>query len=106
MRPLDPTRAVVLGQFEGYCDLEGVADDSPTDRFLAGGLVNRGRWQEAPFPLRTSKRRTCSVQRVTVLRGPEGPVDTVPGHGNVAVPGAQRSLDTAWAPRNPGRTSL
>src|SRR3954465_160663 len=30
-RPLDPTRDVVLGQFEGYRDLNGVTDDSTTD---------------------------------------------------------------------------
>jgi glucose-6-phosphate 1-dehydrogenase len=67
-RPLDPPRDVVLGQFEGHRDLDGAADDSTTDTFVAGRLwVDSDRCRAVPFLLRT----------------PEGPVDVVPGKGSV-----------------------
>ncbi|MGY1747387.1 glucose-6-phosphate dehydrogenase [Blastococcus sp. SYSU D00695] len=83
-RPLDPDE-VVLGQFEGYTDLDGVADDSATDTFVAARLwVDTDRWRDVPFLLRTGKRMAASEQRVSlVLRRPDGPVPDVPGHGNV-----------------------
>jgi glucose-6-phosphate 1-dehydrogenase len=84
-RPLDPAHDVVLGQFEGYRDLDGVADDSVTDTFVAARLwVDTDRWRDVPFLLRTGKRMARSAQRVSLwLRTPEGPVDAVPEHGNV-----------------------
>jgi glucose-6-phosphate 1-dehydrogenase len=105
-RRLDPARDVVLGQFEGYRDLEGVADDSPTDTFVAARLwVDTDRWRDVPFLLRTGKRMTCSAQRVSLLlRRPEGPVDTVPGHGNVvslSLSGSG-SLDIGLVTKEPG----
>ena len=36
-RPIDPAE-VVLGQFEGYRQIEGIADDSTTDTFAAARL--------------------------------------------------------------------
>jgi glucose-6-phosphate 1-dehydrogenase len=84
-RPLDPERDVVLGQFEGYRDIEGIAQDSDTDTFVAARLwVDTERWRDVPFLLRTGKRMAAGDQRVSLLlRTPEGPVETVPGHGNV-----------------------
>jgi glucose-6-phosphate 1-dehydrogenase len=84
-RPLDPVQDVVLGQFEGYRDLDGVADDSVTETFVAARLwVDTDRWRGVPFLLRTGKRMARSAQRVSLwLRTPEGPVDAVPEHGNV-----------------------
>ena len=56
-RPLDPANDVVLGQFEGYRDIEGVPDDSTTDTFVAARLwVDTERWEGVPFLLRTGKR--------------------------------------------------
>src|ERR687893_380310 len=83
-RPLDPDE-VVLGQFDGYTDIEGVADDSQTDTFVAARLwVDTDRWHGVPFVLRTGKRMAASEQRVSLLlRRPEGPVRDTPGHGNV-----------------------
>jgi glucose-6-phosphate 1-dehydrogenase len=105
-RPLDPARDVVLGQFEGYRDLAGVAADSPTDTFVAARLwVDTDRWRDVPFLLRTGKRLTCSAQRVSLLlRRPEGPVDTVPGHGDVvslSLSGSG-SLDIGLVTKEPG----
>ncbi len=67
-RPLDPENDVVLGQFEGYRDIEGVADDSTTDTFVAARLwIDNERWRDVPFLLRTGKRMAASAQRVTLV---------------------------------------
>ncbi|GIG28569.1 hypothetical protein [Cellulomonas marina] len=72
-RPLDPAHDVVLGQFEGYRDLDDVADDSSTDTFVAARLwVDSDRWRGVPFVLRTGKRMAASAQQVTLLlRAPD-----------------------------------
>jgi glucose-6-phosphate 1-dehydrogenase len=83
-RPLAP-EDVVLGQFEGYRELDGVPDDSDTDTFVAARLfIDSGRWRGVPFLLRTGKRMAAKQQRVSlVLHRPKGPVDDVPANGNV-----------------------
>ena len=73
-RPLDPADDVVLGQFQGYREIDGVADDSTTDTFVAARLwVDNDRWRGVPFLLRTGKRLAASAQRVTLVlrRDPE-----------------------------------
>jgi glucose-6-phosphate 1-dehydrogenase len=105
-RPLDPARDVVLGQFEGYRHLQGVAEDSTTDTFVAARLwVDTDRWRDVPFLLRTGKRMARSAQRVSLwLRTPEGPVDAVPDHGNVvslSLSGSG-SLDISLVTKRPG----
>jgi glucose-6-phosphate 1-dehydrogenase len=84
-RPLDPEQDVVLGQFDGYRDIDGVAGDSTTDTFVAARLwVDTDRWRGVPFLLRTGKRMARSAQRVSLLlRPPGGPVDNLPDQGNV-----------------------
>ncbi len=74
-RPIDPDD-VVLGQFTGYRDIDGVADDSRTDTFVAARLwVDNERWRGVPFVMRTGKRMAASAQQVTlVLRSPSGPL--------------------------------
>ena len=48
---------VVLGQFDGYRETEGVADDSTTDTFVAARLwIDTDRWHGVPFLLRTGKQ--------------------------------------------------
>lgn len=83
-RPLDPSD-VVLGQFTGYRDVEGVAADSTTDTFVAARLwIDNDRWRDVPFLLRTGKRLHAGAQRVSLLlRTPEGPVSDLPQDGNV-----------------------
>nr|WP_281371592.1 glucose-6-phosphate dehydrogenase (NADP(+)) [Petropleomorpha daqingensis] len=97
---------VVLGQFEGYTDIEGIADDSQTDTFVAARLwVDTDRWHGVPFLLRTGKRMADSAQRVSLLlRKPDGPVTQLPGHGNVLSlsvegPGA---VDVRMVTKEPG----
>ncbi|NUU17195.1 glucose-6-phosphate dehydrogenase [Cellulomonas humilata] len=114
-RPLDPVHDVVLGQFEGYRDIEGVPDDSATDTFVAARLwVDTDRWKDVPFLLRTGKRMGGSAQQVTlVLRTPDelfgspvGPnrvVVSLAGSGELKVtttvkkPGAFLELGTGTA---------
>jgi glucose-6-phosphate 1-dehydrogenase len=83
-RPLDPAD-VVLGQFDGYRETEGIAADSTTDTYAAARLwIDTDRWHGVPFLLRTGKRLADSAQRVSlVLRPVEGPFSDVPAQGNV-----------------------
>ena len=74
-RPLDPAE-VVLGQFDGYRDVPGVAPKSTRDTFVAARLwIDNPRWRGVPFYLRTGKRLAASQQRVSlILREPAGPL--------------------------------
>ncbi|MGU3436610.1 glucose-6-phosphate dehydrogenase [Actinomycetes bacterium M1A6_2h] len=83
-RPLN-TDEVVLGQYEGYTDVEGIADDSTTDTFVAARLwVDTDRWRDVPFVLRTGKMLGVGAQRVSLIfRRPEGPVKHLPADGAV-----------------------
>ena len=59
---------VVLGQYDGYNDVEGVADDSQTDTFVAARLwVDTDRWHGVPFLLRTGKMMAEKAERVTLI---------------------------------------
>ncbi|GAB6900200.1 glucose-6-phosphate dehydrogenase [Kineosporia succinea] len=74
-RPL-AAQDVVLGQFDGYRDIEGIADDSRTDTFCAVRLwIDTDRWRDVPFLLRTGKKLGVSEQRVSLILKPvEGPL--------------------------------
>ena len=74
-RPLDPSE-VVLGQFNGYRDVPGVAAKSTMDTFVAARLwIDNPRWRGVPFYLRTGKRLAETRQRVSlILREPAGPL--------------------------------
>lgn len=78
---------VVLGQFDGYTDTAGVADDSTTDTFVAARMwIDTDRWHGVPFLLRTGKQLAGDAQQVSlVFRSPEdGPLAaSVPALGNV-----------------------
>lgn len=71
-RPLTWDDAVV-GQYEGYRDIEGVAADSRTETFVALRLwVDNDRWRDVPFLLRTGKCMAESRQRVSIIfKSPE-----------------------------------
>jgi glucose-6-phosphate 1-dehydrogenase len=74
-RPLDPAE-VVLGQFDGYRDVPGIAAGSTQDTFVAARVwVDNDRWRGVPFYLRTGKRLAASEQQVSlILREPAGPL--------------------------------
>jgi glucose-6-phosphate 1-dehydrogenase len=84
-RPLDPAE-VVLGQFEGYRDTDGVAKDSTTDTFVAARLwIDTPRWHGVPFLLRTGKQLHADAQQISLLfREPSGPLaEHLPADGTV-----------------------
>jgi glucose-6-phosphate 1-dehydrogenase len=55
IRPADPEK-YVRGQYEGYRDVEGVADDSNTETYAALELdIDNWRWSGVPFFLRAGK---------------------------------------------------
>ncbi len=73
-RPLDPAE-VVLGQFDGYRDVPGVAPKSTRDTFVAARLwIDNPRWRGVPFYLRTGKRLAASQQRVSLILREAGPL--------------------------------
>jgi glucose-6-phosphate 1-dehydrogenase len=77
---------VVLGQYDGYRDTEGIAKDSTRDTFVAARLwIDTDRWRDVPFLLRTGKELAASEQQVSLIfRTPDGPLQRqVPALGNV-----------------------
>jgi glucose-6-phosphate 1-dehydrogenase len=85
MRPLDPTD-VVRGQFKGYRDEPGVANDSQIETFAALRLhIDTWRWADVPFYIRAGKCLPISATEVTVtLKRPPlsifGPNDGMPAN--------------------------
>jgi glucose-6-phosphate 1-dehydrogenase len=66
IRPLDPER-VVFGQYDGYADTEGVAQDSRVETFAALEVwVDTWRWSGVPFYLRTGKSLAEGRRTVTI----------------------------------------
>nr|WP_246803480.1 glucose-6-phosphate dehydrogenase [Cellulomonas hominis] len=104
-RPLDPAHDVVLGQFAGYRDLDGVAGDSTTDTFVAARLwVDDDRWRGVPFLLRTGKRLAAQAQRVTlVLRTPDELFGEPAGPGRISLSLAgDGAIDITTTVKRPG----
>ena len=106
-RPLDP-KEVVLGQFEGYTDTEGIADDSTMDTFVAARMwVDNDRWRDVPFLLRTGKKMAIGEQRVSIVfRAPDdGPLSTaIPEDGAVLAFSLEGSgeLELSMVVKEPG----
>jgi glucose-6-phosphate 1-dehydrogenase len=66
IRPLDRSR-VVFGQYDGYRDEDGVADDSQVETFAALEVwVDTWRWSGIPFYLRTGKSLAEGRRTVTI----------------------------------------
>ncbi|NAZ85022.1 glucose-6-phosphate dehydrogenase [Kineococcus indalonis] len=110
-RELDPEE-VVLGQFEGYLDIDGVADASSTDTLAAARLwIDDERWEGVPFLLRSGKKMAADEQRITLVLKPpaQGPYAGVQGGESGGEPAAISfslleggSLDVKLAVRRPG----
>jgi glucose-6-phosphate 1-dehydrogenase len=75
---------VVVGQYEGYRDIEGVPKDSRTETFVAARLwVDNDRWRDVPFLLRTGKCLAASHQRVSIrFQEPSEALPGLPRGGN------------------------
>jgi len=71
VRPLEPAR-VVRGQFRGYRDEEGVANDSRVETFAAlECFIDSWRWADVPFVIRAGKSLQRTATEVLVkLRCP------------------------------------
>jgi glucose-6-phosphate 1-dehydrogenase len=79
LRPIDPER-VVFGQYEGYRDTDGVADDSQVDTFAALEVrVDNWRWSGIPFYLRTGKA-LADGRRTVTIGFDEAPLSLFPSH--------------------------
>jgi glucose-6-phosphate 1-dehydrogenase len=109
MRPLEP-EDVVLGQYEGYRETEGVAPDSTTDTFVAAKVwVDNWRWDGVPFFLRTGKNMALSAQLVTVtfraaparLLGAAAPEGLAPNHLSFRLSG-QEGMSLSLIAKRPG----
>jgi glucose-6-phosphate 1-dehydrogenase len=73
MRPLDPND-LVRGQFDGYRDENGVAEDSDVETFVALRLfIDSWRWGGVPFYIRAGKNLpvTCTEVRVELKAPPQ-----------------------------------
>jgi glucose-6-phosphate 1-dehydrogenase len=78
IRPIDPDR-VVFGQYEGYRDEQGVADDSLSETFAALEVrVDSWRWSGVPFYLRTGKA-LAEGRRTVTIGFTEAPLRIFPG---------------------------
>jgi glucose-6-phosphate 1-dehydrogenase len=78
IRPLDPRR-VVFGQYEGYRDTDGVAEDSTMETFAALEVwVDTWRWSGIPFYLRTGKAM-AEGRRTVTIGFTEAPLRIFPG---------------------------
>ena len=75
-RPIDP-KEVVLGQYEGYRDVQGIDPNSNQNTFVAARLwIDNDRWRGGPFLMRTGKRLAESAQRVSIImKEPDGPLE-------------------------------
>ena len=66
MLPLDVNN-VVRGQYEGYCDIDGVPEDSQTETFVALRCeIDNWRWAGVPFFLRTGKHMAEGARIVSI----------------------------------------
>ena len=66
MSPIEPHH-VVRGQYQGYRDEPGVADDSQTETLIALKVeIDNWRWSGVPFFLRTGKRMAEQRRMMTI----------------------------------------
>ena len=67
MRPADPER-YVRGQYEGYREVDGVAEDSQTETFVALELeIDNWRWSRVPFFIRAGKYMPLKETEINVV---------------------------------------
>ena len=67
IQPVNPAH-VIRGQYEGYCDEEGVAPDSDIETFAALQLeIDNWRWAGVPFLLRTGKSLAQKSSEITLV---------------------------------------
>jgi glucose-6-phosphate 1-dehydrogenase len=66
MKPVEPHHTV-RGQYVGYRDLDGVADESEVDTFIALRVeIDNWRWAGVPFYLRTGKKLAEGARIISI----------------------------------------
>ncbi|MDD2857968.1 MAG: glucose-6-phosphate dehydrogenase [Candidatus Nanopelagicales bacterium] len=82
MLPIEPTD-VVRGQYLGYRDIDGIADESDTETFMALRCrIDNWRWAGVPFFLRTGKKM-AEGQRIVSIAFHEPPRSMFPAGSGV-----------------------
>ncbi|MBN1564842.1 MAG: glucose-6-phosphate dehydrogenase [Anaerolineae bacterium] len=67
VKPIPPENTI-RAQYDGYCEAEGVAEDSITPTYAALKLfINNWRWQGVPFYLRSGKALATKASEVVVV---------------------------------------
>jgi glucose-6-phosphate 1-dehydrogenase len=99
---------VVVGQYQGYQDVEGVVEGSRTETFVAARLwVANDRWQGVPFLLRTGKCMAESRQLVGIrFREPPEALRGMPGGANTLrfELSGEGEIDLSLVTKKPGPT--
>jgi len=86
MRPVDVTE-VVRGQYEGYRNIPGVAENSDTETFVALRVeIDNWRWAGVPFFLRTGKK-LGGGERIISIAFREPPKSMFPAGSGVGAQG-------------------
>ncbi len=85
VRPLDPGHAV-RGQYQGYLDTEGVADDSARETYAAASLlIENWRWEGVHVFVRTGKALRRQLTEV-IVRLKDAPHLWIGGRRQRAIP--------------------
>jgi glucose-6-phosphate 1-dehydrogenase len=99
----------VVGQYEGYTEIDGVPRDSRTETFVAVRLwVDNRRWKGVPFLLRTGKCMAESHQRVSIrFREPPEALPGMPGGANTLSfeLSGDGEIDLSLVTKKPGPTT-
>ncbi len=86
MAPIEPQHAV-RGQYNGYCEQDGVNPESETETFIAlKCTIDNWRWAGVPFYLRTGKR-LAEGQRIISIAFHEPPKSMFPKDSGVGLHG-------------------
>lgn len=86
MRTIEP-HEVVRGQYAGYTDQDGVADESDTETFMALMVeIDNWRWAGVPFYLRTGKK-LAEGARIISIAFKEPPLSMFPAGSNAGTQG-------------------
>ena len=89
-RAADPAH-YVRGQYDGYHDIDGVAEDSTTETYAALRLeIDNWRWQGVPFYIRTGKRLPVTQTELRLVFREPPPMHRASSAAGRRAPGARR----------------
>jgi glucose-6-phosphate 1-dehydrogenase len=77
----------VRGQYDGYLDIDGVADGSTTETFIALRLyIDNWRWHQVPFYIRAGKKLATKQTELRLVFREPPPVNLNLGLGDTGQP--------------------